>query len=324
MFDNITQEQWKARTDDEPALNPFGLEETEAPIILYDPRSQRYLLLPDHDTFYETLVSRSYPLVSHEAQQQIRKAKIGIAGQGTVGGNLVVAMARYGFENIRTSDPDIFEVTNLNRQPCNLFTVGNEKASEVAYQAQAINPFMQIEQFDPVTTENLESFVRGCDVVVSALDNTRLIVGLNIEARKQKVPVVLGTDVGSGILLDVFDYRQTDNLMHGRVLESDMDLPAIQLIFKFLGIDNFPVEMLEALQMRMRGELDYFSQTIVSANMCSSALIKAVSALVTGQPLRKSTSVDLLSVLLTEEDEALRQQKRTEIVAALKQMLGLP
>ncbi|MCA9912056.1 MAG: ThiF family adenylyltransferase, partial [Anaerolineae bacterium] len=283
-----------------------------------------YLLLPDHDTFYETLVSRSYPLVSREAQQQLRQAKIGIAGQGTVGGNLVVAMARYGFENIRTSDPDTFEVTNLNRQPCNLFTVGNEKVREVAYQAAAINPFMQIEQFEPVSAQNLESFVQGCDVVVSALDNTSLIVGLNIEARKQKVPVVLGTDVGSGILLDVFDYRQTNDLMHGRVVESDINLPAIQLIFKFLGIDNFPVEMLDALQMRMRGELDYFAQTIVSANMCSSALIKAVSFLVTGQAMRKSTAVDLLSVLLTEEDESLRQQKRTETIAALKQAFGLP
>jgi len=323
MLQPLTPEQFTERKASLPVKNPFALAESDATHRLFDPRTQTILLLPDHETFYQTLVSRGYPLVSREDQQRLRTAKIGIAGQGTVGGNLAVAMARYGFENLRTCDPDTFEITNLNRQPCNLFTLGNEKTEEVAYQARAINPFMQVEQFEPLSEDNLAAFVEGCDVVVSALDNTRLIVGLNIEARKQMVPVLLGTDVGSGVLLDVFDYRQTDALMHGRVEEDDISLPPIELIFKFLGIDNFPVEMLDALQRRIDGELDYFAQTIVSANLCSSALIKGISFLMTQHPLRPSVSVDLLSVLMTEEEEHLRHQRRVAMVSTLKDRLGM-
>lgn len=301
-------------------VNPFHLPPEEISNAFYDRSYQRIVVLPEHEEFYAQMTSRNYPLVSAEEQQVLRTARIGIAGQGTVGGNLAIALAHYGFENLRVSDPDEFDITNLNRQPTNLFGVGENKANHVAYQMSCLNPFMQIDVFDPVDTTNLDVFVEGCDVVVSALDNPLLILGLNQAAAKQHIPVLLGTDLGSNVLLDIFDYRETSELMHGRVSEEDLALPMVQVVLKIIGLENIPLEMLHAFQMRLNQDIDYFAQTIVAANICSSMLLEGISHVLLNKPVQRTTSVDVLDVVMQAE---ARDDRRQQWEAKLQEMLEI-
>jgi molybdopterin/thiamine biosynthesis adenylyltransferase len=300
--------------------NPFQLEEDEVENAFYDRTYHRVVVLPDHKRFYAELTSRNYPLVSREEQERLRTARIGIAGQGTVGGNLALAMAHYGFENLRTSDPDYFDPSNLNRQPTDLFGIGQNKAEHVAYQVSCINPFMHVDVFDPIDETNLDAFVQGCDVVVSALDNPLLILGLNKAAVRHGIPVLLGTDLGSNVLLDVFDYRQTSELMHGRVSDDDLALPMVQVVLKIIGLENIPLEMLNAFQMRLDQEIDYFAQTIVAANVCSSMLIEGISHVLLDKPIKHTASVDVLDVVMQTNAQSYR---REQWEARLQEMLQI-
>lgn len=303
---------------DNLVFNPFNLEDDAIKTAFHDRLARRIVVLPKHEEFYATLTSRNYPFVSMDQQHVLKNAKVAIAGQGTVGGNLAISMLRYGFENFRIADIDEFDVSNLNRQPTNLFGIGENKASHNAYQMLCINPFANIEVSPPLSDENLEAFVKDADVVVSALDNVQLIIKLNQVALKYKKPVLLGTDVGSRVLLDVFDYRHTDKLLNGRITEDDLNLPYLQLVMKIIHPEKMPVEMLEAMMMRMGGKIDYFAQTVVSASVCSAVLIEGLKFVLLNKPIQQSTYIDVIDSVALKKYKSLRQSAWNNAVTQLR------
>ena len=63
---------------------------------------------------YETLVSRNVGLVA--SQEALREATVLIGGCGAEGGGTAITLARMGIGALRLCDPDVFDVSNLNRQ----------------------------------------------------------------------------------------------------------------------------------------------------------------------------------------------------------------
>lgn len=303
-------------------LNPFSLAPEAVQHRFLDEASNTLILLPSHETYYSNLVSRNFPLLKTDEQAKIRKARIGIVGQGTVGGNVALAMARYGFEDFRTCDHDSFDFHNMNRQPVDLLHLGANKAEHIAAQISRVNPFAKVEIFEPLSETNIDSFVASCDIVVSALDNVRLMILLNHSAMRQKIPVLLGTDVGSRVLMDVFDYRKNIELMNGRVSLEDLNLPYLALVMKIVGAERLPLEMLEALFLRLEGKIDYFAQTMVSANISTSLLIEATVLLLLGKTLKSSAVVDAIDSLAQTSE--LRQRQWEAAQAKMKTMLSAP
>lgn len=319
----LPRSRWADALADATFANPFGLEHDAIGAVFSDRRTGRTLALPRHESFYQTLTSRNYPLTDHQEQQTLRKARVAVAGQGTVGGNLVLALARYGFEHLRVSDPDHYDPSNVNRQQVDLFDVGENKAEHNAYQMLRINPFAEVDVRPPLTDDNVADFVDGCDVLVCALDDLKLVLKLNQIAMQKGIPVLLGTDLGSRVLLDVFDYRKPETaLLNGRVNAKDANLPYMQLAMKLVGLRNLPVEMMDALLMRLEGKIEYFAQTVVAANMVSSTLLESLKFVLLDKPINSSTHVDLTDTLArptyrAARDIALKQARHK--LAALMQ-----
>ncbi len=321
MLVAISQTDYTDLKAEAEIYNPFSLAEDEIQSYFYDATNKRLLCMPGHDHFYKTLTSRNYPLVAHDEQSRLRQAKIGIAGQGTVGGNLAVALARHGFEHLWTSDHDTFDLSNLNRQPTDLFSIGKNKAESIAEQIAAINPFAEVQIKEPLSLENVEDFVASCEIVVSALDNPALIIALNRTAQAQKKPLLLGTDLGNKVLLDVFDYRQEIPLLHGRIQDGDEKLPPLQQVIKIVGIENGSLEMLQAIQRLIAGEISYFAQTNVAAQVCAALLLTGIKNLVLDKPIVPTSYVDVLEAVEPLEITNTRQQQRLQEMQKIKQAL---
>ena len=141
---------------------------------------------------------RNVPALSEEECALLHTKRVLIAGCGGLGGNLINMLSRVGVGNLRIVDGDVFEETNLNRQ---LFSevpvLGTNKACAAAERVNRINPDICVETVETfVTEENAEELIRGCDVVLDALDNVDGRRVLSAACNKVGVPFVYGAISG--------------------------------------------------------------------------------------------------------------------------------
>jgi molybdopterin/thiamine biosynthesis adenylyltransferase len=157
---------------------------------------------------YWSAFDRNIGILKQEEQGRIAEVMVAQAG---VGGNSSVALtlAQMGFKRFRLADPDVFAISNLNRQLCaNMSTLGRNKAQVVAEEIRKMVPDAEVEAFtDGVTFENLDEFLRGADVVVDGLDSHAMHIrkAMFDAARENGQPVFSSPATGWGAGLGVFD-----------------------------------------------------------------------------------------------------------------------
>ncbi|MDG2916227.1 ThiF family adenylyltransferase [Bisgaard Taxon 10/6] len=107
-----------------------------------------------------------------QSQDIIASSTIGIAGCGGIGGAMALRLARFGVKKLKLADPDSFDWSNLNRQyGASIDTIGRNKAEVVGDLVFNLAKDVEIEIYpDGITTDNAESFVDGCDLVLDQLD----------------------------------------------------------------------------------------------------------------------------------------------------------
>ena len=163
------------------------------------------------DYTYEEIFQRNIGVISSEDQEKIRNSVIAIAGVGGDGGLIAETLARMGFGHIRLADPENFEVSNINRQNGSSFkTIDRNKAQVISEIIKAINPFCVVETFEKgVNEENIEDFVKDADIVIDESEYTTHKIATLIarSARKHKVPLITGLNVGFGVLVMAFTER---------------------------------------------------------------------------------------------------------------------
>lgn len=121
---------------------------------------------------YQEAVLRNLGLIGPPEQDKLRQSRVAIAGMGGVGSIHLVTLARLGVGRFRIADADVFETANFNRQyGANVHTIGQPKVEVMAQLALEVNPELDIEICSgKVTRENVDDFVRGCDVVLDGID----------------------------------------------------------------------------------------------------------------------------------------------------------
>lgn len=128
----------------------------------------------------------------------LREKTVLVAGCGGLGGYLIEMLLRLGVGEIRAADGDRFEASNLNRQ---LFStpalLGRGKAESAAERAAAVNSdvrFLAVPEY--VTEDNVGQLVRGCDVVLDALDNIASRKLLARACAEAGIPLIHGAICG--------------------------------------------------------------------------------------------------------------------------------
>ena len=141
---------------------------------------------------------RNLGALSEAECAMLREKTVLVAGCGGLGGYLIEMLLRLGVGEIRAADGDRFEASNLNRQLLSSpALLGKSKAEAAAERAAAVNPevrFVCIPEF--VAQANADELIRGCDVVLDALDSVPSRLLLAKKCSEAQVPMIHGAICG--------------------------------------------------------------------------------------------------------------------------------
>lgn len=139
----------------------------------------------------ETLL-RAEALLGAEAMARLRVARILVVGLGAVGGACTEALARSGVGNLWLVDGDVFEPSNLNRQPfAALSTLGRTKADATAERLRDIAPTCSVTaERLRVDSENVDALLDRArpDAIVDAIDDVPAKLALLAECLRRGIP----------------------------------------------------------------------------------------------------------------------------------------
>lgn len=111
--------------------------------------------------------------LTEEENERLKSFKVCVIGCGGLGGYVIEMLGRIGVGNITAIDCDSFEETNLNRQILSDTTnLGMSKSLAAYERMKKVNPEVVLNNVDlRFDSTSGEDILRGCDVVVDAMDN---------------------------------------------------------------------------------------------------------------------------------------------------------
>ena len=201
-------------------------------------------------------IDRNRDVISPWEQASLQRSRVLIAGCGSVGGSAVESLARIGIGGLFLADPEPFDISNLNRQACNLSEVGTNKAIALAQRVRAINPLCDVRVFgDGITEQNIDSALEGVSLVFDGIDVGAAPMekySLHARACAHGIPVMAGMDFGGKAVLYVFDYRRPRTKpFYGKTTESAHRERRFADCLKWLGNAHFPADFLPVISDRL-------------------------------------------------------------------------
>lgn len=236
--------------------------------------------LPD-ELHQELRTGRNRNLITPEEQRAYYEATVVVLGL-SVGSHVATTLAMTGgAKHLRLADPDTISGDNLNRIRAGYPWVGTKKAVMVARQICEINPYADIRLYsEGLTEENVAEILEGADIIVEEMDNPFFKIRVRELAKAKRIPVVMGTDNGDGIIADVerFDIDGSRRVLHGKLggltasalrNMAPRDLPKVAA--RIAGADLAVPRMLESVAQV--GETLYsWPQLGTAANLCGSVI----------------------------------------------------
>lgn len=242
----------------------------------------------------ELRTGRNRFLITAKEQDKYYKARIGIAGM-SVGSHVALTVAMTGGAGaVRIADPDNLSGSNLNRIRTGFTNVGVNKCVAVARQIYEINPYAKVLIYPKGLDEkNIEGFIKGLDVVVEEMDNPYFKVKTREVAKKYGIPVIMGTDNGDNIIVDVerFDLNKKLHILHGLMGGttsrdfkniSPKELPKIAA--RIAGADLATPRMLESVA-EVGKSLYSWPQLGTAATLCGSVLAYLARKVIVGDKI---------------------------------------
>lgn len=240
-------------------------------------------------------LNRNLPLYSEADQLRLRGATLGIAGCG-VGGGVAQQLGLVGVGCLRLIDGDGVSASNCNRHPIfNMSHCGRDKTDVVAEWLSGLGDVVT-DTFPGSSInsrESAERFVEGCDVIVEEVDSFEAKVWLREAARSLGVPVVTGTDLGHGVLIDTerFDLDRRRSVFYGAVTPGMDAATAIKRLFGPYCSDEF--------EAAIRSRRDAYPQLGTTMAVAGALVARTVIRILLGQSApsgRRFIDVDALLV----------------------------
>ena len=254
---------------------------------VYFPWSGELLHTLSEKELYQVRTNRNRNLITTDEQTQLSAATIGVIGL-SVGSGVATALTYSGIgSTYKIAEFDTLETTNLNRIRTRLGKVGATKLSIVAEQMYDVNPFVRIIPFSSgLTKEVLEKFVCGEPrprVIFEIIDSFEMKVHLRELARRERIPVIMVTNLGDRVLLDVerYDVSSETPLFNGRagtvprdMLEKPDVTPEQKHAYavSLAGVQHIPERALASVEQigkTLVGRPQLSSTVTVATGLCS-------------------------------------------------------
>lgn len=134
---------------------------------------------------------------------KIKNLSILVLGVGGVGGYVAESLVRCGVENITIVDPDIVDITNINRQIIALHSnIGKKKVDVLENRILDINPNCHVEKFDLFYSELNKDviFNKKYDYIIDACDTIKSKELIIRESIKRNINII--SSMGAGFKID--------------------------------------------------------------------------------------------------------------------------
>jgi molybdopterin-synthase adenylyltransferase len=150
--------------------------------------------------------------VGIEGQQRLLAASALVIGAGGLGSPAVLYLATAGVGRITVADPDVVDLSNLQRQIAhNQSRIGLPKAESARRSVAALNPDVELRACVQRADEAfLDEHVPQADVVLDCSDNFRTRQAVNAACVRHRRPLVSGAAIGWDAQVSVYDARQSD------------------------------------------------------------------------------------------------------------------
>lgn len=227
---------------------------------VYFPWNGQLVHILDQENFENLRSIRNRDLITYKEQMKLLDLKVASFGM-SVGSAGALAMAISGISRrIKLIDGAVISGSNLNRILTGVSSVGKGKATVIGQQIYEMNPYSQVEYYDKVNGENIGDLLDEpwkIDIAVDEIDDLEMKVRIRYEARKRRIPVLMASELGDTVVLDVerFDEEPERPLLHGispdleRLLESPPEnyREWTKHAVKILDINNMPLKMQQSL-----------------------------------------------------------------------------
>ena len=153
--------------------------------------------LPDRTGAGEARYARHHVLreIGEAGQARLLASRVLLIGAGGLGSPVALYLAAAGVGTLGIVDPDVVDITNLQRQVLHDVTaLGALKVDSAAAALRRLNDDVEVIRFaEPIEAANALRMMEGYDVVVDGADNfpTRYLV--NDASLRLRVPVVHGS-----------------------------------------------------------------------------------------------------------------------------------
>lgn len=184
--------------------------------------------LPEDELFYRLRTTRNRYLITDEEQTVWSRALVAIAGL-SVGASVLNACSLTGARNFRLADPDTLGPSNLNRLSESVCDIGVAKSTLAHRRILERDPYSTVALFDAGYSPDVASAFLDPSggarpaVVIEEMDNLAMKVDIRRRARDARLPVVMVTDDGDNVIVDVerYDLEPDYPLFHGRAGKID-------------------------------------------------------------------------------------------------------
>lgn len=238
--------------------------------------------LPE-DLHLELRTARNRNLITKEEQEKFYHSTVAIAGL-SIGSHAAFTIAMMGgSKSMKLADPDILSGSNMNRVRYDFTQIGGFKADLAVQGILKINPFTKVEVYKKgVLKGEIEQFLSSpkVDVLIEEVDNLSLKFELRFVAKKLRIPVVMATDNGDNVIVDVERYDTNPKLPIFNGLVGDLSYQEFQeipketlplLVGNIVGIDLVTPQVFESLS-EVGKSLYSWPQLGSAANMSGSIL----------------------------------------------------
>ena len=142
--------------------------------------------------FYNEVTKKNIGVYTIAEQTKLKNSRVIIFGLGGVGGMETILAARSGIGHITGVDPDIFELSNINRQMIAMTsTIGEYKSESTEKYIKDINPFISTDFHSiKVTEENVDELIKDHDLVLEAIDDMPSRIVVHRAAKKHGIPSI--------------------------------------------------------------------------------------------------------------------------------------
>jgi len=194
--------------------------------------------------------------------------------------------------------------TASNVSPGTMYTISiiRRKIDIAAKKVLELDPFAELTLFDNgINQNNIEKFIlkSKLDVFVDAMDNFEMKLQARLICRKNRIPVLMATDNGDGVILDIerFDKDVNRKLFHNLVpniekIDLGKLLPKewLRLAATIIGPKFHPIRLQESL-MKLGKEIAGVPQLGTAAMLSGTMIAYAIRRISNNQPLKSGKYV---------------------------------